>query len=454
MFSSSTFLAAYNPTDRAIRFVNTSGKVIHTINVCNYQKSGVFGTNLKIVMEDNLKEYTLIFASNNDAKTALGILKTAVNTLKLNCVSSGGGGEAPTDPIAISYATYKTLQASNSLVALQWYDITDTANALFPSTIYTIRVLAKATNDRHPRGQILSNHTFVTIDSVTDKIIYYEDSINRNTFLNCDVANISLATSTNIMVQNDSHLTASGSTHINVENDSQAVVTDSSNVNITNESDVNITNASNVELNNIQQDLSSLPFNLQDVSIDRNNSIGKNGRAQTADPGNLTFRAYNNTVNQDLLFTVSDSEIDVTLINDIPQANAEFKLKYTGAGTGNIITIKDSGANTIFEINDSHKNKYVIFQYNKTTEEFELMSVQNAVSGSGKLYLFDSVTNAQTNFDIDYPVSIAGDTEMYVNGQKMIYGLDFSYNSVLKQVVYADRNFPLSTDDEVEIKVF
>jgi hypothetical protein len=91
MYSVSNFLDNYSPTSKTVRILNSSGKIVFTLMVCNYQKSSVSGNTLNIVLEDNTKEYKLAFQSNSEAKSALSLLKQAIDSLKPNCNVGGGG---------------------------------------------------------------------------------------------------------------------------------------------------------------------------------------------------------------------------------------------------------------------------------------------------------------------------------------------------------------------------
>ncbi len=47
---------------------------------------------------------------------------------------------------------------------------------------------------------------------------------------------------------------------------------------------------------------------------------------------------------------------NITLDNKILQANAEFRFRYVGTGTGNIINLLDKNSANIYIITDSDKN--------------------------------------------------------------------------------------------------
>lgn len=459
MFASTNFIFTYASTDKAIRLIDTAGKIKHTINVCNYQKAGVFNNILSISLEDNVKDYELEFISVADARLALLALKSAINTLKVNCASSGsGGGGTPTptiEPITATYTQYKTWLAANSLIALQWYDITDTTNALITGVTHTIRLLAKTTNDKHPRGQILSNNVYVTIDTETDNIVSYEDSINNIFILNGDINNSTFVDSDNITITNNSQVKATSSSGILAENGGTLTVDASSQIKIEAGSSIKIANSTNCTFNNIQQDFTLIPQSFTNINVDRNNSIGKGGFLATTNPGgNILLKSYVDLINQDYTFTSNDNTLNVTLHNQISQAGGQFKIRYKGAGTGNKINVYNNSNVLLYTIQDNNKGNTVQFVYNNISGNFEFYTVAISSGVGSKTVQFMSPTNGQVNFNLATPVTVPTEMEMYVNGVKQIYNYDFSYNSGLGMVVFANRLFTISTGDELEFRVY
>lgn len=458
MFASSNFIFSYSSTDRAIRLIDTAGKIRHTINVCNYQKAGVFNNILSISLEDNVKDYELEFISVADAKLALLSLKSAINTLKINCNNGNGSGTpSPTvEPITTTYIQYKTWLNANSLIPLQWYDVSDTTNVLLLDTTHTIRLLAKTTNDKHPRGQILSNNVYITIDTTTDNIVSYEDSINNIFILNGDINNSTFLTSNNIMVLNNSQVKATDSSSIFAENGGTITVNNSSGIKITNGSNIKIANSTNCSFDNIQQDFTLLPQSFSNINVDRNISTGKGGFLNTNDPGsNLIFNSYVDVINQELNFTGNNNVINITLHNQISQAGGVFKIKYKGTGINNKINIYNNSNILIYTIQDNIKNSVAIFVFNNFTNNFEFNNVAfNSDNVGSKTVQVMTPINGQVNFNLGVTVTNPQEMEMYINGNKQIYNYDFSYNSGLGMVVFANRLFTISTSDELEFRVF
>lgn len=456
MFSSSTFIAAYGNSDKAIRILNTLGTVVYTINICNYQKSSVNGNNLNISMEDNSKEYFITFSSNNEAKQAMILFKQAIDSLRGNCVQTAVD-QIPGDPLSIiatTYLQYKALQQSNQLGRLQWYDVIDATNLLFNDNVYVIRIFSKSENDSHPRGQILATRAFVSINTIKDKVIYYEDPQKSVTFINSDFKNSYFdAACENIMVTNDSMATIDASTCINVDNNSVAVLSNCHKVNILNGANVVMYYGTNVTVDNIHQDFTSLSFYLNNVSIDKNNSIGKAGRVVRNNPSAFQLDAYNDPIDCDMVFTSDNNWIQVKLVNDIVLANAEFRLRYSGNGENNIINVVNEAGDTLFDISDNNKGNTVVFRYDFSSTYFVVDQVKSDSINSHEIFNFIPTLN-QTSFPINYPPTDATKMEFYVNGKKLLYGSDFHYDSNVSDVIFTPRFYSLDSDDEVEIIVY
>lgn len=458
MFNPLLFIYPYNPTDKAIRIIDNNGRIVYTINVCSYQKAGVSGSTLSIILEDATKEFKIVFDSNNEAKQGLLAFKQAIDTLRPNCEQTTGGGAGYTPqaaPISITYLEYKALQTANQLVVGQLYDVTDSTNSLFDLDPYVIRVTPLSINDRNPKGVILSTGAFVTIDTANDMVSTYEDLVKKNFILNSD-ANLSTFTnSTNVTVLNGGSVTATNSDHIIAENGSTIVATSCTLVKAVNNSTIQLQNGQNVSFDNIQMNLMTLPFNLTNVNIDRNVSVGKAGRTTIQGPGPIVnLNSYLDTIEQDYVVAGNSNAITINLDNKITQAGARFKIRYLGAGKNNVIKIQDAMGQVLYTIKDNDKGNTILCDYNLSTNLFVVSGVQSASSNTGVTVQFASITNNQIYFFLDYPVSNGGELQMFVNGQKQINGLDFSYDVNLSQVVWANRKFNLGVGDEVEFKVY
>lgn len=455
MFSSSTFINSYNPTDKAIRFLDTNGMVAHTLNVCNYQKSGVFGKNLAISLEDGVKDYLLPFESNNDAKAALALLRDAINTLKPNCVSiSSPGGGGTNTAIPITYLQYKTMRGLGTLVELQWYDVTDTQNDIFTDDIYVIRLLAQSSNDKYPKGQVLGTWKFVSLDTVNDKIVMLEDGVNNNFIFNSSLGDNSFTNSNYCTSMNESSIIAEDSTHIISENGSKLTVTNCDYIRGLNQTDVILNNSSNVTFDDIQLDLSAIGYNLTNVIVDKNTTIGKSGFTSTTNPGgDIDLYAYFDSIDQKFIFTSNNNTLNVTLFNDLTQSEAEFRIRYSSSGSNNIINVYDANNTLLRVIQANDQGNVVVFKYNKNTSLFELIKVDSPKATQGVTVQF-TPTNGQVNFNLGTPVSQATELKMYVNGMKQIYGTDYSYNGTLGMAVYAENVFQLANTDRVEFIVY
>jgi len=452
MFAYNTFIAAYGSNDRTIRVLDTTGAVAYTLNVCNYQKSSVNGSSLNISMQDNSTEYSLPFSSNNEAKLAIVAFKVAIDTLRVNCNPSSGSSSSPSTAIAVSYLQYKAMASVAGLTELQWYDVTDSTNLLFQDATYTMRLFAKTNNDKHPRGQLNANQAYVSIDVANNKVLSYEYAANSIYILN-SVLYSTFSGSSNISVINNSRVQATNTSYVVVENNSIAVLDTCSNLKISNSSNVTVSNASNCTIDNIQQDLTTMGFNLSNVAIDRNLSVGLAGSNLNVNSGSFGLLAYRDKTDQIINFTNSHNNISITLDNQIVQANAVFRLKYVGSGSNNTIQILDASGDVLFTIVDGYKNCVALFAFNVGNGQFEFKEIELDMSNKLTINTF-TPTNNQTVFALTVAPVDSSKLEMFINGQKQLISLDFTYNGSNNTVVYTNRNFSLSTTDEMEIRIY
>ena len=453
-YVASNFIGAYAPTSKTLRIMK-DGKVSFSINICNYQKSSVSGNYLYISLEDATKEYALEFADNADATSALVSFKQAVDTLRPNCEATITFQPPSADtPIPITYLQYKSSQTSGTLVTFQWYDVTDTTGLIITAGS-VMRLLATSTTDSHPSGYVLSiDKARISIDTVNDTVLYYEEPTKKLVLVNSNPIQQGAIGSTcrDMIVKNKSRLTATSSSVIEVSDESIVTCTSSTHLRVKNNSNVQITNATYVELDNIQQNLTTLGFNLSNVKIDQTTSIGKVGQGTIT--GAKTCQAYNDFVDQVITLNTDANAFTVTLQNKITQANAEFRIKYKGTGTGNVITINNHNATLLYKINDTHKDYFVVFRYIISTGLFEFVRVEYGEGMNGVPYFPTPITNGQTQFPLPIPALVPTKLQMSVNGQEMYFGQNFTYSSGDQQVTFLEADFELSSTDVVKFVIF
>lgn len=451
MFSYSTFIFTYQSTDKVIRIVDTTGRVMQTISVCRYQKSGVVGSTLSISLEDNDVDYKIPFESNANALLALGVLKQAIDTLKPNCTSVvSGGGAGGEDPIAITLAEYIVLQTADDLLPMQWYDISDTGNDLLADNVYIFRVLAKTTDDAYPAGQIINNLAYVTLDVLSPKITHYFDPINNIEVIG-DYSGNSFVDTTDCFITNNSKVTAVNCSGVTAENGSVINCNTVNVIKATNNSNITIQNATNVSFNNIQQNITTTSMVLSDVDIDRNTSKGKAGETTRTDEETFTLSSYRHTIDNVFAFTVNESICVVKLQNLIHQANGLFNIRMGGAATGCTVQVIDADDTVLYEIVE--KTGTAVFEFNINTQLFEFRGVIRKDVTSSKTVQFLTPTLGQVNFTLGVPVTQPLESEMFINGAKQIYGVDYSYNSTFDYMTYSNVGYTIETTDRVEFRV-
>lgn len=87
LFSSSNFLLPNNPSDRVLQIQTSTSDLVGGFSVCNMQKAMTEANVLWINLGKNVM--MLEFANGGDARLALNLLQTLVDSLVLNCVLGG-----------------------------------------------------------------------------------------------------------------------------------------------------------------------------------------------------------------------------------------------------------------------------------------------------------------------------------------------------------------------------
>lgn len=455
MFSSSSFIVSYLTTDKVIRIIDTNSNITNTINVCRYQKSTVTNSYLNIYMEGNVSPYTLQFTNNVDALLAIDLLKNAINTLKPNCVPVVTVSPYSATVVAITYLTFKALYSSNTLVPLGWYDVTD-STSLFGPVPVTYRVQAISTADGYIRGKNQTAETYITINVATNSIVNFEDPINNNFVINGGSI-IPTGSITNCVVSNNSSLTTTDSSYITCDNGSTVVCTNSSVVRFTNGCNLIVNNMDNVSFDAIQLG-SPLPFALSGVHIDISTTVGKNGKVVYTNLSGLaatkTLISYKDYIDTEIAFTTNTNIVNLTLINSIPTAGGTFRIKLTGSGTNNTVNVYDALSTLLYSILENENDNTAVFTYNPLTAKFEFTGIIQKQATLGKNVQFLTPTTSQVNFNLGTPVTQATQMEMYINGSKQTYGIDFYYDSGLGLAIYINTLFPIDSTEIVEFIVY
>jgi len=453
-FTPTSFIRSYISTAKVLEIQNSAGGKVFTLSVCNYQKSFVDNNKLIIIQQDNNKDksYTLDFADNSQATAALIRFKDTINTLKINCQQLPLSPPSPSQtPIPITYLQYKARQQAGTLFVAQWYDVSDTTNLLNLGGA-TIRLLAKAVDDYEPSGIVLGTKVLVTVTTLDDTIQRFEEGSQKilalnNSKITYDTASLRLTATTG------SILTAVSSSNIEINNRSTATLNNCTYVTIQNNANVILSNASQVTISGIQQDLSTIGFNLQNVKIDLSDSIGKIGKEVKNNPSTITLISYKDATDQELRFTTSNNTIDIVLDNKILTANGEFRLFYSGAGVNNIINVKNTAGTILYQLNDTLKDAWGIFRFNKTTGLFEFVNLDFTKNANHTVHVVNVSSAGQINFTLPVPATDPTKLQMIINGQDQLFGPDFTYSSP-GNVIYQNRSFSLNIGDEIKFIIY
>ena len=468
MFSPSSFIASYSSTDKVIRILDTLGNPVNLISICKYQKSAVINAYLNIYMDDNVDPIQIMFASNSDALAAIASLRTTINALKPNCkqtVSSGSSGSAGA-PIAIVYNAFLGLRGTSSFIPFQWYDVTDTGNNLM-NTPKVYRVQTLGTNDAFVSGYILSESIQVKIDLINGKLTYYFDGQRNNLVVNCDMKTVTLNSNcNNCMIMNDSTANLNSCNHIYIDNASTAILVACYNLRITNHSNIQLGNSHDVTFDN------QIPGTIYSgvltfIDINRGGSNGRVGKSVVSvlTTSSLLLDAYSDNSEQEFNFdSINGIVKTVRLKHFFYQAEAVFNIKMSITAStstpynNKIIVMDDATSTVLYTIQQNEVNNNCIFTYNHTTNTYEFTGFIRKQAQAGLTWKPTFIL-AQTVFDLStyhIPITQPTELEMYINGIKQIYGMDYYYDSGLGQIIYLDgSSFPLNpVTEHVEFIVY
>lgn len=451
MYIASNFLAPYSPTDTALVFINKFGRRVKGVNVCKYLDYGVKENILWVLLESQVK---LEFSFDNDveALTASIVFKTAIDTLTLNCPTASGTGPTPSPtPITITLDNYLTLVNTNSVIALQWYDIVDINNAFGRGINEVYRCLALTTSDGYPSGLKVSNSDKVILDVINYKMLDEIDvsnnviELNQGNAFDIDEDSINIvAASATIKAINSKNLYVYHGI-LDVEDCNDIVV---------HNSDIKLIDSNNCSFADVGiLDLSALGV-FDDIFVNTSTTIGKNG-IENHDVALLdtetTLLAYQNKIYQKLSGTLDENKV-ITLKNiGDGNINAEFILDIdpTLDFDSYVITVKDDSGDILLQVNSGYIGTAIKFKYNTETEKFFL--IPDSSSGGRKKVDITVVTALQTVFTnvLTTESKNPSVSELVINGQMQSYGVDYTISG--KTITWISTDFTLNTTDKIYI---
>lgn len=454
MFASQSFLAPYLLTDTALVFVNSQGRRVRGVNVCKYLDSGVSSNVVWVLLEGDFK-LELIFETSADAGNAANLLRSAIDSLQINCSLGGGSGPSPTpvaEPISISLSGYNSMVSSNTVVPLQWYDIIDINNLFGRGASKIYRCLALTTNDIYPQGIILSSNDKVVLDLTTNKIL--DEIVVKDDVVRLNGGNVILdATSNYIFSVNNSLVTAAVSENIYAHNSTLNVDTCS---NITGyNSNVSIYNSQNCTFSDVVLDLTSLGV-FSDIIVNKTNSTGKEGVENIVLDSlvDRTVLAYQDrkflkfagTLNQDVILLVRN-------ISAVVNADFTFYIDSLANLGSYTITVKDfASGDTIATLDTNYTGGSIEVKYDITTSKFFTLAGVAEVSSKTKNSI-TVISDNQTTFTnvLTYKPKFPSLSQLVVNGCVQEYGNSKDYTITNKTLYWISTDFNLNTTDKIFI---
>lgn len=442
-FQLSNFLVPYNPTDRALRFMDTNNRIVGGIYVCNFDTIAVESTEVLLLFA-GVQSFQLSFGSAIDALAASNDIKTALNTLQPNC--SNVVIAPPPDTVAIDVikSVFDTNRGTNSLIANTVYHVNDTTNQFGWVTGPTsYKLLTNDVTLTTVWAEESSTGSQVYLNFAANTILNYYNSSSKIRFMGLYTNLATSGSANNIYAENS----VMNLTNVNNIKGFKSNLTVSNSSEIYAESSVaTISNSNKVTLFGINANLSA--YSLVSVKLDtRDTFSGKFGQESVSTTG--TKLAF---VNNQTLFIPNSlgSNINVTLDNIVTNVEAGFKVKVdTSISAGLTVTIKDSSGTTLRIINSNDSGSEFDFVYDLSTTKFKL--VQDKVA----TYKIDVTVSSpgQTTFTnlLSHIPSNTTRAELRVNGQLLRYSSDFTFSG--RTMNYISTDYILETDDVVQLVI-
>jgi hypothetical protein len=437
-FNPLTFIRTYQSTDKFITLEDTDNKSFRVLNICQHKKISINNRTLSILQEGG-NVINLGFQNSSDAIVARNTLQSAIDLLSDNCKIDATIIPPGTFIVeSITYSQYKTLQSTNTLGIFQWYDVSDVNNDLgLGSIVY--RVLSINTHDSQPKGTIFTTKQTVCFNCIDDIIVSLEDGENKNVAYND--SKIIQTDSEYLEAKNKSTLTSNNSFHITANNDSIVEVINSNHIQFNDNCRMIVKDSNNCSFQNI---ISSNPLfeysNYSEIIVNKNETLGKQGKEILSTNGTITLTSYKNTILQ--LIDNITGIYTINFLNEFKQCNSEFDLQIKNIDFD--VIIKDSvSSNTLITLTSKDSNTKVRVKWNVATQLFE------AVQEVNKLPRRDILTvtsNGQTTFvnaftKIPYSPSTV---LLFINGKQ-----ETSFSISSTTMIWTNTDYILETTDEV-----
>lgn len=435
-FNPSTFIRTYQSTDKYITLQDSNNKVFRVINVCQHKKLSINNKTLSILQEGG-NSIDLLFANASSADIAKNNLQTAIDALADNCRIDATVLPPGTFTInSVTYTQYKNLQSTNSLGVLQWYDVSD-VDEVFNLGPVVMRVLSCSTNDAQPEGIVIGTNQTICFNCINNNIIYlnegrYSRSINnsgRITALN--------AQSRNLITRNKGYITATTSELIIAEQDSTVTVTNCGGI-IFVGSNMILTNSTNCRFEGVTTVGTLTGYT--DIIVNKNESLGKQGKELLSSNGTITLTAYKNRILQ--VINNITGAYTINFLTEFKQCNAEFELQIHDINYN--VVIKDSvSGNTLITLTSKDSNTKVRVKWNVGTQLFEAVQEVNKLPRRDVVIVTSdgqtTFANAFTKIPYDNSTVL-----LFVNGKQ-----ETSFSISSTTLIWTNTEYILETTDEV-----
>lgn len=437
-FNPLTFIRTYQSTDKFITLEDTDNKSFRVLNICQHKKISINNRTLSILQEGG-NVINLGFQNSSDAIVARNTLQSAIDLLSDNCKIDATIIPPGTFIVeSITYSQYKTLQSTNTLGVLQWYDVSDINNDLGLGAI-VYRVLSINTHDSQPKGTIFTTKQTVCFNCIDDIIVSLEDGENKNVAYND--SKIIQTDSEYLEAKNNSTITSNNSFYITANNDSIIESINSTHIQFFDNCRMIVRDSNNCSFQNI---ISSNPLfeysNYSEIIVNKNETLGKQGKEILSANGIITLTAYKNRILQVIdgitgLYTIN-------FLNEFKQCNSEFELQIKNINYD--VIIKDSvSGNTLITLNSKDSDTKVRVKWNVGTQLFEAVQEVNKLPRRDVVSVTSNGQTTFTNAFSKLPYSLST-VLLFVNGKQ-----ETSFSVSSTTMIWTNTDYILETTDEL-----
>lgn len=418
------------------------------INVPNTISHGLNTEDISVALWDESTNELIYAQISNRTLTSVDVTFAAnpAGAVKIIILSLSSNGQVGIQ-ISKTLAAYNIDRLANVLVINAVYKITDISNALGLTSVGVFTGVVDTINTSKLRAINTTDGSFVEIDFLTTKIVYFHDALKGNTLIGNASSFFPTGVATNVTATNSILILDTVNKIRTIE--STVDLTNCSSLEIK-DSNITLANTTNSSFYGISGNYSTYTFD--NIIVDHKSLIGgKAGIETLSSADNQILTSFIKTQRQAI--PVLGVSITKRLFNPFTTIPAKFTLTVPSTiGIGKTLTIKDDLTNIVLVVIDNkYANTTIDFVFNTVTGAFELFDY--TISSYKQNIIITS--NNQTVFvDIlPFKVVVTDNPKLIINGIEYNYGTNFivSNRTITWDPIYSE--FDLQTDYDVQFEI-